>query len=202
MSRFYPKIRSLSRSISAFFKKTELKWALKTGIAAGLAFFLGGWLSTQLYEPGPTKLISGLWSGIAAIFVSQARIGGSFRAGWNRLFGTVIGAGLGALFAILFGVNAISLGFGIALSIMAVSFFNLRAAAGLTAVALMLVMVLWKLNPATEPWLFAFYRLVDATLGIFIAFLVAMLIWPERASKKLHNNMSQILSELHRLHTG
>ena len=122
-----------SQSLSKFIKKIEPKWAVKTGLAAGLAFLTGNWLSKILNEPGFSSLVGALWCVVSAIMVSQARIGGSVKAGWNRFLGSGIGSFLGAVSVLTLGTNLFTLALSVALVVMILLALNLRPAIGLTA---------------------------------------------------------------------
>ncbi len=70
-------------------KRRMLVLALKTALAAGLCY----WLATL------AGLQDGYWGWISAIIVLQSNVGSTVTASRDRLIGTLIGAGFGAVFS-------------------------------------------------------------------------------------------------------
>ncbi len=181
-------------------KKADPAFAIKTGLAAGISLFVGMYFSSFVNEGHPDNLVSGLWSAVSAVMVSQIHLGSSFRAAWVRFLGTAIGAGMSGIFITFLGVNPFSLGTSIATTIIICNVANLRANLSLTCTTVAVVMVLWDLNPAISPWKFAFFRLLNSCIGISVAIGIAYLIWPQRALKKMQHTVSETFASLAQLY--
>lgn len=184
----------------SWLKKIEAKFALKAGLASGIALFLGVGLSHLTERSGPDSFISGLWSAVSALAVLQAHLGGSFKAAWLRFLGVLIGSVMGAGMTLVVGTDPISLAFSIAFTVMICSLLNLKDGISIACVTVNVVMILWGLRPELSPWVFALFRFMDSCLGILVAITVSYTIWPARVTEKMRVNMSQILSSLHQLY--
>ncbi len=71
-------------------RRAMLLLAVKTALAAGLCY----WLATLAH------LQDGYWGSISAIIVLQSNVGSTVTASRDRLVGTLIGAGFGAVFSL------------------------------------------------------------------------------------------------------
>jgi len=127
----------------------------------------------------------------AALVVTQANLGASWKAALYRTIGSTSGALAAALLLPLLGTGAVRA--GIALFILASFFAYLTAlhpsfsAAGFTAA---LILVFGGLE---EPWHFAWLRVLYTLLGAVIAFAVGVLVWPVHAREGLRSKMANIL---------
>lgn len=157
-------------------KWIDLEPALKTGIAA--------LLSMLVYRA--LHLEHGYWAVISAIIVMQANLGGSIRAGIDRLIGTAIGALLGTLAFRYIGINPPSVGISIALTIFLCSWIGLKQAYRLAGVTASIVLLMGE----TNPWQAGWNRFLDVVLGVVIALIVSAL-WPSRARHELRNAIAQ-----------
>jgi uncharacterized membrane protein YccC len=71
-------------------KRTLLVQAGKTAMAAGICYWLARLAGLQ----------DGYWGSISAIIVLQSNVGSTVTASRDRLIGTLIGAGYGAVFSL------------------------------------------------------------------------------------------------------
>jgi uncharacterized membrane protein YccC len=165
-------------------KWIDMEPALKTGIAA--------LLSMLVYRA--LHLEHGYWAVISAIIVMQANLGGSIRAGIDRLIGTAIGALLGTLAFRYIGINPISVGISIALTIFLCSWIGLQQAYRLAGVTASIVLLMGE----TNPWQAGWNRFLDVVLGVVIALIVSAL-WPSRARNELRKSVSETFLESERL---
>ena len=165
-------------------KWIDIEPALKTGIAA--------LLSMLVYRA--LHLEHGYWAVISAIIVMQANLGGSIRAGIDRLVGTAIGALLGTLAFRYIGQTPISVGISIALTIFVCSWIGLKQAYRLAAVTASIVLLMGE----TNPWQAGWNRFLDVVLGVVIALLVSA-VWPSRARNELRKAIAQRFVECDRL---
>jgi uncharacterized membrane protein YccC len=136
-------------------------------------------------------LPQGYWAVFAALVVTQANVGASWKAALYRTIGSASGALAAALLLPLLGTGVVQA--GIALFILASFFAYLTAlhpsfsAAGFTA-ALVLVF-----GGNAEPWHFAWLRVAYTVLGAVVAFVVSAVIWPVHARLALRERIASIL---------
>lgn len=171
-------------------ESSSLKQGVKTGLAGTITYAIyAGW-----------NLPQGYWAVFAALVVTQANVGASWKAALYRTVGSTSGALAAALLLPLLGTGAVRA--GIALFLLASFFGYLTAlhptfsAAGFTA-ALILVF-----GGVQEPWRAAWLRVLYTLLGAFIAFAVGFLIWPVHAREGLRSKMANILQGAGELYTA
>ena len=158
---------------------------MKQGIKTGLA----GTITYAIYAGG--HLPQGYWAVFAALVVTQANLGASWKAALYRTIGSTCGALAAALMIPILGSGPV--GAGIVLFLLASFFGYLTAlhpafsAAGFTA-ALILVF-----GGQGEPWHMAWLRVLYTMLGAVVAFIVGALIWPVRAREVLRRKIATIL---------
>jgi uncharacterized membrane protein YccC len=170
-------------STSSFWTREES--SLKQGIKIGLA----GTITYAVYAVW--HLHQGYWAVFAALVVTQANLGASWKAALYRTVGSTAGAVAAALIFPALGKGPV--GAGIALFLLASLFGYLTAlhtaftAAGITA-AIILVF-----GGISEPWHTAWLRVLYTAEGAFVAFAIGALIWPVRARAVLRQKIANIL---------
>ena len=159
-----------------------LKQGIKTGLAGTIAYAIyAGW-----------HLPQGYWAVVAALVVTQANVGASWKAALYRTIGSTCGAVSAALFLPLLGRGPV--GVLIVLFLLATCFGYLTllhpafTAAGFTA-ALILVF-----GGQGEPWRVAWLRVLYTIMGAVVAFGVDVLIWPVDARAGLRHKIASILA--------
>jgi len=158
---------------------------LKQGIKTGLA----GTITYAIYAG--FHLPQGYWAVFAALVVTQANLGASWKAALYRTIGSTCGALAAALLMPMLGDTPA--GAGVALFLLATLFGYLTSlhpsftAAGFTA-ALILVF-----SGQGEPWHMAWLRVLYTILGAVVAFAVGALIWPVHARVGLRYKIASIL---------
>jgi len=172
------------RSFHQSFWTTEapsFKQGIKTGLAGTIAYIIyAGWNLPQRY-----------WAVFAALVVTQANLGASWRAALYRTIGSTSGAVAAALLVPILGKGPV--GVGLVLLLLGSLFGYLTAlhpaftTAGFTA-ALILVF-----GGQGEPWHMAWLRVLYTLLGAVIAFLVGVLIWPVHARQVLCQKIANII---------
>jgi len=160
--------------------------AIKQGIKTGLA----GVIAYAIYAIW--HLHQGYWAVFAALVVTQANLGASWKAALYRTIGSAAGALAAAVMLPLLGKGPV--GIGIVLFVLASFFAYLSAlhpaftAAGFTA-AIILVF-----GGVSEPWHTAWLRVLYTTEGAVVAFAVGALLWPVRAREILRQKIANILA--------
>ncbi len=163
----------------------SVKHAIKTATAAVLTILL--YQSFNIPE--------GYWAAISAVIVMQANLGGSLSASWNRLLGSAIGATVGAAWIVILGRNPWSVGAALTLTILLCSYLKFQESYRIASVTVILVMLV----TGPSPWMFGLYRFLNVVLGIIVALLVSIFIWPSRARDHLQQGLAQILMDCGRL---
>jgi len=159
--------------------------SIKQGIKTGLA----GTITYALYTG--FNMPQGYWAVFAALVVTQANLGASWKAALYRTIGSTCGALAAALLIPMLGKGTV--GVLVVLFLLASLFGYLTAlhpsfsAAGFTA-ALILVF-----GGQGEPWHMAWLRVLYTLLGAMVAFAVGALIWPVRARVGLRLKIANIL---------
>lgn len=162
-------------------ESASIKLGIKTGLAGTIAYAIyAGW-----------HLHQGYWAVFAALVVTQANLGASWKAALYRTIGSTCGAIAAALLIPLLGKGPV--GAGIVLFLLASLFGYLTTlhsaftAAGFTAA---LILVFGGLG---EPWHMAWLRVLYTIMGAVIAFGVGALLWPVRARVGLRQKIASIL---------
>ncbi len=117
------------------------------------------------------------WAPISGIVVILSSISPRTLA-WQRFVGTAIGAALAALIATFFQPSWIVYGAGVLFCGIVCAVFRVSPAYRFAAIALTIVLLIAHSN---RPWMVAFHRFIEVSLGIAVALLMTV-IWPAPAS--------------------
>lgn len=180
--------------LTNLFDRVDFKIAIRNGIGAGLALFVGNMLSETLHRPN--TVISSLWTCITTILVLQAHLGGTYRAAWNRFLGLVVGTFMGGAMTAWAGSDPVTLAISVALTIIVCALFKLQESFRIAIATVAVIMIVWQLNPEVSPWIFSMYRFIDSCFGIVIGVLVAHTIWPFHAREKIRQNLAEAIDHL------
>ncbi len=161
--------------------------AVKAGLAATIVLAVTNVL--RLEYP--------IYAVVAVVFVMESSLTGSLRAAYTRMLGTAMGTMLAATVITVVGVNPLTLGLGVTLTICVCIYGKFTDALKLSAMLFGLVM----LQHGGDAWPFALHRLLDTSFGIVVAVAVNLLIWPPRAWRSVHTNVSACLTQLGALYT-
>lgn len=171
--------------------------AVKIGLSAALGFFFGIGLSHLLNQPH--NIFHGGWAAVTAILVIQARLGATYFAGWMRFLGMSIGCIIGYLCLEFLGSTPLSLGLGTCFASAVCAALNLQESMRIASIAVAIVTIFWEGSPDIAPLTFAFFRFIDACVGIVIAVIIAHVLWPARAADKMQCNSAAILKNMRQL---
>jgi uncharacterized membrane protein YccC len=162
-------------------QSAPLKQGIKTGLAGTITYAIyAGW-----------HLPQGYWAVFAALVVTQANLGASWKAAMYRTIGSASGALAAALLIPILGNGPV--GVLIVLFLLGTLFGYLTAlhaaftAAGFTA-ALILVF-----GGQGEPGHMAWLRVLYTMLGAVVAFAVGALLWPVHARVGLRLKLASIV---------
>lgn len=160
------------------------KHAIKTGLAAAvLAHFCRHLPLAEIYYPV---------MGLTATMLS-AHTGDVIKAGWGRLGGSVIAGVVTGCLLSLFGDSALvgALAYLVATLVAEVlQYPAMTLQAGVIAGLIVAVPEFEK-----NPWLYSWHRVTENGLGVIVAVLVAVLIWPEKPRDTLQKNLAQFLQQ-------
>ena len=138
-------------------------------------------------------LPQGFWAVITALIVTQANVGGSLKAAFDRFAGSVCGAVYGGAVAFAFpttasdgarGALVVAVG---PLSVLAASSAGFRVAP-ITAI----IVLLGTAGATLGPVGFALDRVLEVGLGCAVGLLASVLVVPARASRSLLNAAARI----------
>jgi uncharacterized membrane protein YgaE (UPF0421/DUF939 family) len=135
----------------------------RTALAAAIALLLARMLKLPEYY----------WAPISAIVVVQSTITPRTLA-WQRFVGTALGAVLGAAIATYFTPSALVYAVGIFLCGMVAWLLRVGGAYRFAAITISIILLI---NRGLPPWIAAWHRFLEVSLGIAVA-LVVTTIWP------------------------
>lgn len=129
------------------------------------------------------KLEYTFYAAIAAIITMQNSTISSFKVGKDRMMGTLAGASIGLVFALIQPNNAILCGLGVILLIYICNLLNLNSSIPIAGIVFMAIMV--NLN-GKSPILYSVNRIIDTFIGISVALLVNYLLVPYNNSDEIY----------------
>jgi uncharacterized membrane protein YccC len=156
------------------------KQAVKTAIAGVISLYI-----TRLL-----RLPEGYWAAISALIVMQSNVGATLNASRTRLAGTAVGAIVGGLFAALFGMNTMAFAVAVALAFFVCDSLRLAESQRLATVTVAIIMLVAHTSSA---WVIALHRFEEVALGILVALLVSLTLWPNHARRSVRLGLADIL---------
>lgn len=119
------------------------------------------------------KLPQGYWAVMSSIIVMQSNVQETINASLNRLFGTAIGAIIGGIFLDLYGVHVWVFGVAVMTVVLICIFLNLKQSYRLAGVTVAIILLV---NHIESPWMTAFHRFLEVSLGVVVALLVSLIM--------------------------
>lgn len=120
---------------------------------------------------------------IASVIAMQSSVADSFKAGKNRMLGTIVGALAGFMFASIKPGNVFLCGIGVVLIIYICD--NLGWKKSVTISCIVFLAIMLNLNDRT-PMSYSINRIVDTFIGISVAVLVNYFVSPPRHTDKIY----------------
>jgi len=160
-----------------FEKRAMLLLALKTAMAAGICYWLARLAGLQ----------DGYWGSISAIIVLQSNVGSTVTASRDRMIGTLIGAGFGAVFSLL-GEGLWAYLLAVITAMVTCSLLGLKNSSRLAAVTVTILMLVHRTG---SNWTLPLHRVLEVLLGIVVALAISTLVLPSRARLRLRDGLAQ-----------
>ncbi len=163
--------------------RARIQESIKTAIA-GVA---------SLYAAKFCRLPEDYWATISALIVMQSNVGATVSASWTRLAGTAVGAIVGGVFVALWGVNVLAFGVAVAIAFYLCSVLKLAQSQRLATVTVAILMLIGRPHSA---WIIALHRFLEVSIGILVALLISLVLWPSGARTTLRKGISEVLTNL------
>jgi hypothetical protein len=163
------------------------KQAIKTAVAGVISLYL-----TNLFH-----LPQGYWAAITALIVMQSNVGATLSASRTRLAGTAIGAVVGGFFMAMFGMNVLGFALAVAIAFFVCEVLHLGESQRLATVTVAIIMLTGQ---AASGWIIAIHRFTEVALGILIALLVSLTLWPNHARRSVRQGLADTLLKLGELY--
>jgi uncharacterized membrane protein YccC len=163
------------------------KQAIKTAVAGVISLYL-----TNLFH-----LPQGYWAAITALIVMQSNVGATLSASRTRLAGTAIGAVVGGLFMAMFGMNVLGFALAVTIAFFVCDLLRLGESQRLATVTVAIIMLIGQ---AASAWIIAVHRFTEVALGILIALLVSLTLWPNHARRSVRQGLAATLLKLGELY--
>jgi uncharacterized membrane protein YccC len=159
------------------------KQAIKTAIAGVAAMYL-----TRLFH-----LPQGYWAAISALIVMQSNVGATLSASRTRLAGTAVGAVVGGAFMALLGDSMLDFALAVAVAFFLCFVLRLPDSQRLATVTVAIIMLI---GHSTSAWVVALHRFTEVSLGILIALVISLTLWPNHARRSLREGLAAALVKL------
>jgi uncharacterized membrane protein YgaE (UPF0421/DUF939 family) len=159
------------------------KQATKTAIAGLISLYV-----TNLFH-----LPQGYWAAFSALIVMQSNVGATLNASRTRLAGTAVGAVVGGIFVGLFGTNIMFFALAVAVAFFVCDLLHLADSQRLATVTVAIIMVA---GGTTSAWSVSLHRFSEVALGILIALLVSLTLWPNHARRSVRQGLADTLLKL------
>lgn len=159
------------------------KQAVKTAIAGLISLYV-----TKLFH-----LPQGYWAAISALIVMQSNVGATMAASRTRLAGTAVGAVVGGIFMALVGSNMLGFALAVAIAFFVCDSLRLAESQRLATVTVAIIMLI---PAAASAWVVALDRFAEVALGIVIALVVSLTVWPSHARRSVRQGLSETLRKL------
>ncbi|NLD18234.1 MAG: aromatic acid exporter family protein [Tissierellia bacterium] len=174
--------------INNFFKSYFGIRIVKTAIAATLAMIIARFFDLRLP----------LMAGFSALITMKSSIFDSYKASYNRLLSTIVGAVIASVFQYFGFTNYLAMFLGIIAIINICNFFNWKDS---TTLATMIFISVLLYNPDPTAinymtyWQYGMNRLLDTSVGLGIGFLVNYVILPPNSSEFILKTYEKSLLE-------
>ncbi len=168
-----------SRALTA----ENARQAIKTAVAGVVSLYVA-----RLFH-----LPEGYWAAISALIVMQSNVGATLSASRTRLAGTGVGAVVGGAFVALWGDSIPGFALAVAVAFFLCFILRLPDSQRLATVTVAIIMLIGR--PAS-PWTVALHRFIEVSIGILIALVISLTLWPNHARRSLREGLAAALVKL------
>jgi uncharacterized membrane protein YccC len=159
------------------------KQAIKTAIAGVVSMYI-----TRLFN-----LPQGYWAAISALIVMQSNVGATLSASRTRLAGTAVGAVVGGAFTALLGDNMLDFTLAVTVAFFLCFMLRLPDSQRLATVTVAIIMLIGR---SASVWVIALHRFTEVSIGILIALVISLTLWPSQARRSLREGLAAALLQL------
>ncbi|BAD78463.1 unknown protein [Synechococcus elongatus PCC 6301] len=171
----------------------------KSALGVVVAIAIGNQLDQ--IQPDIWSLSDTTWSAVTVLVVLQANLGGLVKASTSRLQGTVIGGSCSTLVGLLLGFSPLSAGLSVFLSLACCLTAGLNDALRLAGLTSLIVQSSFALG-VSQPWLVGLGRFTSVLVGVTIAFIISLLLWPQPALRQLDQELRSLFADAAQLYTA
>lgn len=166
--------------------QNRLKHILKGMVAIGLTLFI----------IESANLPFGYYATIAVVICLQSTLGNTLRLAWQRTIGTFLGAMIAHALMYTLGATPLSIGLGVTLLIVVMNLLGMPQ--GHKPGAFLLIIALMVYSSQAE--LYIWGRFLETELGIGIALLVGLCLWPDTSARHLDQEIKGNFQRLGQLY--
>ncbi|HBT18959.1 MAG TPA: hypothetical protein DEA52_02770 [Clostridiaceae bacterium] len=151
---------------------------IKTALVVVLAYIVSSFLNDEL----SFSMI------YAAVLCVETSVVSSVKIGYNRALGTVIGGVIGLALTYVPMYGGITMAVGVVITILFCNLLDIKKATGI-AITLVIIIIIGSAEVA--PSYYAIQRTFDTVVGIIIATIVNLLIYPPDQMRRVKEGFSQ-----------
>lgn len=133
------------------------------------------------------------YAAVAAVIGMQSSVSDSFKAGKNRMLGTIVGAFIGLICALIRPGNAVLCGIGIVIVIYICDLLDWKKSVPISCTVFLVIMLSLNGRP---PVTYSINRTIDTVLGIAVAVLVNYFISPPKYRDKIYEERKLTIEKL------
>lgn len=185
LNSFYNK-ESQNNKINKFFKAYFGIRIVKTAFAATLAMIIASFVDLRMP----------LMAGFAALVSMKSSIFDSYKAVYNRLLSTVVGAVIASVFQYIGFTNYFAMFMGVIAIINICNFFKWKDSTTLASMVFIIVLLYKPSAPSyLTYWQYGINRFLDTAVGLGIGFFVNYVIFPPNRSEFIIKTYERALME-------
>lgn len=124
----------------------------------------------------------------AAVICIETSVVTSFNTGFNRVLGTVVGGVIGLIVSYIPLYGGFTMALGIAITIIFCNLLHIKKATG---IAITLVIIIVTGSDSVAPGAYAMHRTLDTVIGIVLATMVNLLVFPPDPMKRVRESFHQ-----------
>ncbi len=111
-----------------------------------------------------------IYAFLAAVIVTDLSPAQTTKLGWRRLVATVVGATCGALLAHVLPAGSATVGLGVLSAMLLCNLVRMEEGAKVGGYICGIVLFSYR----SDPWVYAFYRLLETLLGVGVAWAISL----------------------------